>query len=479
MGPVVGGAPTILAVQTDSAWVVILAVALVTLLGAAAARRLIGRPGGLASGVLLTLPLALPILAAFIFDHAVLPEVGVLTPFNPATMQGSSKLLNLLLMADEGGRTITPYTLTASAGPWLVGFAAVASAVMLLRRGAGSLLLHRLVGRCATPAQAGAHDAAEMVAELASAAGLPRVPQLLILPRTVSGAFAVGLRQGKVLISRDVLAALEPRELEAILAHEIAHLRARDVSVMCVAGFLRDLVAWNPLAHVAFRQLAANREDEADRRAAGLTGRPLAVASGLLRVRGLMRARPGYAQRSALAAVRAGGGPVAGRVTRLIALSDAPTSPPGAGAGGVAYVAAACLVAVMGLQAGSRIAGGDQGALALVVGQSPAAEAVWGPRMYPVAQRRAPHRHNAAAKAHSRPPRPGVKARLGPTFKGSISVKEKDLSRWLRTVNRLTAKQGRAIKTQWDLRQSWQAVPLFSTAEVAPLRLYRIGQTPL
>ena len=72
--------PTILALQADSAWFVIVAVSLVTLPVVLLLRRLIDRPGGLASGILLSLPLALPLVAAVLYGHPVLPEIAVLRP---------------------------------------------------------------------------------------------------------------------------------------------------------------------------------------------------------------------------------------------------------------------------------------------------------------------------------------------------------------------------------------------------------------
>jgi len=482
MGPVVRGAPTILALETDSAWVVIVAVSLVTLVAAMVARRMIGHPGGLASGVLLTLPLITPVLAALFFERAVLPEVGVLRPFDPATMRGSSQLLNLLLMSDEGGRVLTPYALTGSAGRWLLLVGAAASSFMLLRRLAGAIMLRRLVARCTAPQASDAGQLCTVFESLARAAGLRRVPALLILPEGVSGAFAVGGREGKVLISRDVVAALDHEELDAILAHELAHLRALDVTVVRAAGFLRDLVAWNPVAHIAFRRLTASREDEADRRAAAITGRPLAVASGLLKLCALRRGRHGYAQRSALAAGGAGGS-VTRRVTRLMALAD--------GTGAVAvpaershpqplpYVIAACVVAALGLQAGSRIADHSSGGIALVVGESKVGEDLWGPRRFPIVPRAGEAGRGEQRTRRSRARDPSLKLRYDPAYGIGLSVKQKDLPRWLASVTSLTAKRGIAIKTQWDSRQSWQAVPLISPLEGAPLGLYRIGQTPL
>ena len=73
-------APTLLAVETNSAWVVIPLVSLVSFLAAVLLRRIINRPGGFMSGLLLVLPLVLPIVAAIVYEHGVLPEIAVMQP---------------------------------------------------------------------------------------------------------------------------------------------------------------------------------------------------------------------------------------------------------------------------------------------------------------------------------------------------------------------------------------------------------------
>jgi Zn-dependent protease with chaperone function len=274
-------APTVLAIETDSAWVVILAVSAVTLAAALFLKRLINLPGGLASGLLLSLPLALPIVAALTYTHAVLPEISVWQPIGRALKDAPSGLLHLLLVADEKG-VVTPYASSGSAGRWLVLVGLSVSSFMLLRRFIGAALLHRLIARSRPPEGPLADAIEEAVYRLAHDAGLRRAPEVLVLESGATGAFAVGVRHKKVLVSRDVLEGLDPEELEALLAHEIAHLQSHDVSVTFVAGLLRDLVAWNPVGHLAYRRLMEDRELEADRRAAALTSRPLAVASGLI-----------------------------------------------------------------------------------------------------------------------------------------------------------------------------------------------------
>ena len=113
------------------------------------------------------------------------------------------------------------------------------------------------------------------------------------------------------------------------------------------AGVLRDAVGWNPIAHFAFRWLLTDRELEADRRAAVLTGRPLAVASGLLKMCDLVGRRPRLRHRVAVGFLRPGGR-ITRRVSHLIALADGTTV---AGPDGrIPYLVAGLLVAVLGLQ---------------------------------------------------------------------------------------------------------------------------------
>jgi hypothetical protein len=226
------------------------------------------------------------------------------------------------------------------------------------------LILRSLLRRCVQASDPEATRLTVLVADLAHRVGLRYQPRVLVLPVGVSGAFAVGARRGRILVSRDLVHELDEDELTAVLAHEVAHLEARDVPVVFGAGLLRDFMAWNPFAHIALRRLLRDREFEADRRAALVTREPLALASGLLKVFDLMRGQRNFTQRGALALIKPRSG-VAKRVDRLLALADGRMSEARLSAG--AYVAAACLVAVLGLQAGERLSD-HSSAFAFVVG---------------------------------------------------------------------------------------------------------------
>jgi heat shock protein HtpX len=471
-------APTIISLETDSAWVVILAVSFVTLPLTLLLRRLINRPGGLSSSLLLILPLVLPIVAAMIYQHGVLPEVAVLRPVGPALLEHPSTAgLFKLLVSPDG--VVVPYTLTGSTGPWLFLIGVFASGFMFLRRFFGYVSMQRLQKRCGETADA---QVLTLVQELSEKAGLSRYPRVLVLPRGVSGAFAVGSRVPKILISRDLLEGLNAEELEGILAHEISHIASKDIQVVLAAGLLRDMVAWNPLAHVAYRKLGTDREFEADRRAAQLTGKPLAVASSLVRVCELKQENRVLSRRSVLAFFRPKG-PLTRRVSRLLALSDSPA--PAIGVGALPYMAAALLAAVLGLQAGARIAEQGGGAFALVLG-APTAEGVrvWSE---PVKRSFDPNPAAGDSPKHRAPTKPAHKDHAReiapdgtpfPYLLEGMAVREQDFKKFISVINKGATKGSALSRTALssEIKQSWRAVPIFAARGLGSLGLYRIEE---
>jgi Zn-dependent protease with chaperone function len=463
-------APTILALETDSAWIVILAVSVVTLPAALVLRRLIGRPGGVLSGVLLSLPLLLPLIAALAYRGAVLPEFAVLRPAREAVTGSAGDLLHLLYLSDgRGGGTF--YALIGTVGPWILLVGLSASSFMLLRRAVGTWLLHRLVSHCHPPSGRIAAHLNETVQGLAEACGLKRIPEISILPDGVSGAFVVGARRFRILISEDLIDALDDDELTAILAHEVSHIEARDVQLVFAAGVLRDMIAWNPLAHLAFRRLTTDRELEADRRAAALTSSPLSVASGLLKMYELMKKRRFCASRAALAFLRPGGR-IARRVSHLLDVADGRVTM--GNAGRLPYLMAAVLVAALGLQAGARIAA-DRAALAIVWGTPGVSQGMYPPKVVhqvsPEVDRRAKKGQRLEA------PRPQTDFSL----RNFSSIQEQNIDEWVRDMTSWARRQGgqplSPLTLRWEARQDWTAVPLQCT--VGSICLYRMERGTL
>jgi heat shock protein HtpX len=157
-----------------------------------------------------------------------------------------------------------------------------------------------------------AHEAPELhglVDRLRVAAGLP-MPTVAIAPHAQPNAFATGrdARHAVVCVTEGLLQAVGRDELEGVLAHELAHIRNRDMLIATIAatmagaiGHLATLAFWfggrdedsNPVAGLLMlivapiaalviqTAISRQREFEADRVGAQICGKPLALASAL------------------------------------------------------------------------------------------------------------------------------------------------------------------------------------------------------
>jgi heat shock protein HtpX len=140
------------------------------------------------------------------------------------------------------------------------------------------------------------------VERLAALAGLTK-PRLYLMPDGLPRALVVGRgpRGSALAVSSGLLSAATPAELEAVLAHELAHVRHRDVAVQTIVvavaatlleasrigGWLQRalLFVLGPIA-AAFVHLllSPKREFLADRAAAAMLGSPHPLADALVRL---------------------------------------------------------------------------------------------------------------------------------------------------------------------------------------------------
>jgi heat shock protein HtpX len=92
--------------------------------------------------------------------------------------------------------------------------------------------------------QQDAPDLHAMVERLCAMADLPK-PRIAVIPSDVPNAFATGRspKHAAVAVTEGLWRRLEPREVEAVLAHELSHIANRDVLIMTVASFFAMLAA--------------------------------------------------------------------------------------------------------------------------------------------------------------------------------------------------------------------------------------------
>lgn len=220
-----------------------------------------------------------------------------------------------VLLAGLAGLLVLAGGAIGGSGGALIGFAIGAAMV-----GASYWWSDRIAIRAAG---ARALDAAEApwlhatVAELSARAGLP-MPRLYLSPAPQPNAFATGRneRHAAVAVTQGLLDRLPPEEVRAVLAHELGHIRNRDILLTSVAAaiatgisaianmamfsaflgggddeegpglggiLLLALVA--PVAATILQlALSRSRELEADRTGAELLGTGVSLASALQRI---------------------------------------------------------------------------------------------------------------------------------------------------------------------------------------------------
>jgi Zn-dependent protease with chaperone function len=110
------------------------------------------------------------------------------------------------------------------------------------------------------------------------------VPRIFLLNGKEPAIYEKGLVKGSINISRSLIEALDPEELQGVLAHEIGHVLRRDNAIGWVLFTLRSIMFYNPIILIEFRKIINEREALCDDLASMFTGNPLAIASGLVKV---------------------------------------------------------------------------------------------------------------------------------------------------------------------------------------------------
>ncbi len=88
----------------------------------------------------------------------------------------------------------------------------------------------------------------------------------------------------ELIISPAILDILDDRELESVIAHELAHLTRKSYRINQISLVLRFLMFYNPIALLIFRRIINDNEKSCDDMAVQATGQRLALAAGLLKV---------------------------------------------------------------------------------------------------------------------------------------------------------------------------------------------------
>ena len=171
----------------------------------------------------------------------------------------------------------------------------------------------------------------DMIERIIARNNLPK-PQIAVINTRMPNAFATGRspKSSVVAVTTGLIDLLDPEELEGVLAHELTHIRNRDVLVLTLAS-LFSTVAWYLMqfgfygaglgygygarddrsnsagamivvivvamltwliSFLIIRAISRYREFSADRGAAQMTGKPTKLANALMKISGDMRQVP-------------------------------------------------------------------------------------------------------------------------------------------------------------------------------------------
>src|SRR5712691_5612883 len=144
--------------------------------------------------------------------------------------------------AGIGAGLVALYRAEPSWGPYIAVLAFAITVSVVLHYVSGPEVLLRTAG---VTLDAGTHRVAkleERVARLAALAELP-TPRMGIAESSDLNAFTVGVNQKRavIVVTTGLEKRLEENELDAVLAHELAHIANRDAAVMTLASVPRSV----------------------------------------------------------------------------------------------------------------------------------------------------------------------------------------------------------------------------------------------
>jgi len=160
----------------------------------------------------------------------------------------------------------------------------------------------------------------EMVERLSQRGGLP-MPRVYVSPAAAPNAFATGRNphHSAVCVTAGLRQMLNNDELEGVIAHELSHVKNRDILISTIAAIMAGAISWlgymalwgghddrrgNPLVALLLMILAPlaaliiqmaisrSREYEADRSGAELAGNPRGLARSLQKLESANRRIP-------------------------------------------------------------------------------------------------------------------------------------------------------------------------------------------
>ena len=243
----------------------------------------------------------------------------------------------------------------ARASAWLAPFWLTGVILLALRHLGGWVLSRRLLCTAAPLEQIELHRRLEA---LILKMGVRRAVRLL--QSTLADApMVLGVIRPALIAPVSLVTGLSPTQWEAILAHELAHIRRHDYVMNLVQIVIETLLFYHPAAWWLSRCIRAERENCCDDIAAEYCGSPVALAEGLAAIEAA-RLKNG-ATGLAVAAVGSGSqDSTLRRVRRILGFSDAAPAGDRTWLAGLLVLALLLIAGVVGHRVGAQVDGSPQ-----------------------------------------------------------------------------------------------------------------------
>jgi beta-lactamase regulating signal transducer with metallopeptidase domain len=256
----------------------------------------------------LALMVALPVMTALVLLQPSVPVVS----FAPAGVVATPSVSDVMLPP-------APVWVDANTGqlnrlsmlkPWMLPLWLAGVLVCSLRLALASMHTIALRRRCSL--EEGPITA--IVQKLAARMGVRRAVSVRLAPTTMSPA-TCGLFRPVILLSSATVLGISPQQLEAVLAHELAHVRRHDYLVNVLQMLAETLVFYHPAVWWASRRIRIERELCCDDVAVQACGDVVCYAQALTSVAHLQIAQSGIA-------IGSSGGPLLMRIQRLLGVAS-------------------------------------------------------------------------------------------------------------------------------------------------------------
>ena len=219
---------------------------------------------------------------------------------------------------------------------WLAGVT-----VLMARLAAGCWRIHRLRGATIAAPLSSWQPAAEQLARRLRVS----VPFRIVESAVVDAPILIGWLQPLVILPLAAMAQMTAAQVEALVAHELAHIRRRDYAINLLQTMAEALLFFHPGVWWVSRRIRQEREHCCDDAAIAVAGEATVYAEALM-------ALASWREREFQPSLGAAKGPLLLRIRRLLSLADE-HEPSGRGGLLVLGTGVALAAAVMVLSAAS------------------------------------------------------------------------------------------------------------------------------